>query len=83
MMLSTPGGNTPAINSAMRNVASGVNGDGFNTIVQPDSKRRHDLLHRHQYRKIPRHDATDHADGNAAGTAQSLVAILAYCSLPD
>ena len=38
MMFSTPGGNTPATNSAKRNVASGVNGDGFNTMVQPDNK---------------------------------------------
>ena len=38
MTLSTPGGNTPAINSAILKVASGVNGDGFSTIVQPDNK---------------------------------------------
>ena len=37
MMLSTPGGNTPATNWAKRKVARGVNGEGLSTIVQPDN----------------------------------------------
>ena len=81
MMFNTPGGNTPAISSAMRSVASGVNGEGLSTIVQPDNKRRHNLLHRHQHRKIPRHDAADHADRNAARTAEALVAVFTDGSL--
>ena len=37
MMLTTPAGTMSLINSAMRSVASGVKGEGFSTMVQPDS----------------------------------------------
>ena len=37
MILTTPGGTLSAISSAMRNVVSGVKGEGFSTMVQPES----------------------------------------------
>ncbi len=37
MMLTTPAGTLSAISSAIRRVVSGVKGEGFSTMVQPES----------------------------------------------